>query len=186
MRHCARGYSLIELMLSVVLISILMLIAVPSYQRYIERKDLAMAKQVALKIAAELEIFKSRNFSYQGFDLGQIYPSYDAAQQQLRLPIGADLTQTKYRLRLVDLDSKTALGPVSSSNSDLSANTVTAALGLGWAISIVRDRHVSGEFKQPQNYDILLNSIGLRCMTQRANQVQTFQNCGVEESQAWD
>lgn len=196
-----RGFSLLELMLSLVLISILVLIAVPSYQRYIERKDLAMAKQAALKIVAELEMFKARNFSYQGFDLGQIYPSYDAAQQQLHLPLAADPTRTQYVLSLVDLESKrplnldsrqdlssqsigqsTALGSAQSS----AEHSASVPLGLGWAISVVRAKTSTGELKQPHNYDLLLNSTGLRCMTQQANRVETFQDCGDVESQTWD
>ena len=185
------GFSLLELMLSLVLVSILALIAVPSYQRYIERKDLAMAKQAALKIATELETFKARNFSYQGFDLGQLYPSYDATRQQLLLPIGADQARSKYVLHLVDLGSKsplnnTGLNTTSPASLASQHSAVSTPIGLGWAISVVRAKTTSGEYLQPRNYDLLLNSTGLRCMTQRVNQVQGLQDCGDAESQAWD
>ena len=62
------GFTLIELMITVVVVAIIAAIAVPSYQQYIERKDLAIARQEALRIAAELERFKNKNFSYKGFN----------------------------------------------------------------------------------------------------------------------
>lgn len=47
-------------MIVLVVIAVFAAIAVPSYQAYIQKKDLAMAKQEALKIASELEISKIR------------------------------------------------------------------------------------------------------------------------------
>ena len=82
------GFTLIELMIVLVVIAVFAAIAVPSYQAYIQKKDLAMAKQEALKIASELERFKNKNFSYKGFDATYLYPSYDGSTGELYLPVG--------------------------------------------------------------------------------------------------
>ena len=67
------GFTLIELMVTVVIVAILAAIAFPSYTAYMERRDLAIVKQEALRISTELERFKSKNFSYKGFDASYLY-----------------------------------------------------------------------------------------------------------------
>ncbi|KAF1019516.1 MAG: hypothetical protein GAK29_03886 [Acinetobacter bereziniae] len=44
-------------MVVVIVVAIIAAIAIPSYTQYIERKDVAIAKQEAQKIATELERF---------------------------------------------------------------------------------------------------------------------------------
>ena len=67
------GFTLIELMIVLVVIAVFAAIAVPSYQAYIQKKDLALAKQEALKMASELERFKNKNFSYKGLIINLNY-----------------------------------------------------------------------------------------------------------------
>ena len=72
-----KGFTLVELMITVVIIAIIAAIAIPSYSAYIQRKDLALAKQEALRLATELEKFKAKNFSYKGFDATYLYTGVD-------------------------------------------------------------------------------------------------------------
>ena len=166
------GFTLIELMIVLVVIAVFAAIAVPSYQAYIQKKDLALAKQEALKMASELERFKNKNFSYKGFDATYLYPSYDDATGELYLPLGADESEAKYKLTVVDLEQK-------ESSSDDSATV----LGLNWAISVERAKDGT-EPKQPRNYDLLLTSTGIRCMTKVKNTVTTYSSCG-GSSESW-
>ena len=97
------GFTLIELMVTVVIVAILAAIAFPSYTAYMERRDLAIVKQEALRISTELERFKSKNFSYKGFDASYVYAYqeddgsgtmvaksyYDPATGELLLPLGS-------------------------------------------------------------------------------------------------
>lgn len=108
------GFTLIELMVTVVILSILAAIAYPSYAQYMERRDLAVAKQEALRIASELERFKSKNFSYKGFDATFIYPNYNDTTGELVLPVGSTASNAKYLLTLVDTDVKKPLTVVLS------------------------------------------------------------------------
>ena len=62
--HFKSGFTLLELMITVMVVAILAAIAIPNYAAYMQRKDLAVAKQEALRIASELERFRGKNFSY--------------------------------------------------------------------------------------------------------------------------
>jgi len=178
------GFSLMELMIILLLISILLCLAVPSYKVYLERKDLIEAKQQALKIASELERFKARNYSYQGFDLAALYPSFDGANNQLLLPIGGPIEEAKYVITLVDLDSQQQLNRSKAIEAIASSDRPLIS-GLNWVMKIERAKNSSNQIKQPQNYDLLINSKGLRCMTKMVNIVAGFHNCGTEQSEYW-
>ena len=171
------GFTLIELMIVLVVIAVFAAIAVPSYQAYIQKKDLAMAKQEALKIASELERFKNKNFSYKGFDATYLYPSYDGSTGELYLPVGGDESEAKYKLTVVDLEQK----------NSLSANSA-AIIGLNWAIKVERCKvggcaSTSVFPKDPQNYDLLLRGNGLRCMTK--NTITNYGDCGTSGVETW-
>ena len=171
------GFTLIELMVVVVMVAILAAIAIPSYQRYLERNDLAVAKQGALRIASELERFKAKNFSYKGFDADFIYPTYDNSTGELYLPAGSTAANAKYKLTLVDMSVKKPL-TISRESGGNETNDSQSIKGLGWVIKV--ERAIGGDTlpKQPNNYDLLLNSNGVRCMTKTANIVKDFVGCG--------
>ena len=194
-----RGFTLIELMVTVFVISILATIAYPSYTQYMERRDLAIAKQEALRLSAELERFKSKNFSYKGFDATYLYgyqgtdsdgnstseSYYDKATGKLSLPLGASGSDVKYIITLVD--GGTGHKPLTiEKNSEGKETTDSESVnGLSWAISVERAKDGT-EPKQPRNYDLLLTNVGLRCMTKVKNVVTTFVNCGSgDNSESW-
>lgn len=70
-----QGFTLIELMIVITIMALLAAIAIPSYDVYIRKKDLAVAQQELQKIATELERHKAKNFSYKGFSPAYIYPT---------------------------------------------------------------------------------------------------------------
>lgn len=169
------GFTLIELMIVVAIVAIFAAIAIPSYQSFIQRKDLALAKQEALKIASELERFKTKNFSYKGFDATYIYPSYQKTTGELYLPIDQTTSEAKYKLTVVDLEQKKSLSDASN-----------AVLGLNWAIKVERvAEDGSTTLKQPKNYDLLLTSTGVRCMTRTADMVKNYEGCGESNYERW-
>lgn len=185
------GFTLIELMVTVVIIAILAAIAYPSYAQYMERRDLAIARQEALRIAAELEKFKSKNFSYKGFDASYLYTYagtddgnaitasyYDAVTGQLLLPIGSTVSTAKYTLTLAN--NATGYKPLTfAKDSDNNETAASASVnGLSWVMSVQRAKDSSDEPKQPRNYDLLLNSAGIRCMTKVKDVVVSYTGCG--------
>ena len=192
------GFTLIELMITVVVVAIIAAIAVPSYQQYIERKDLAIARQEALRIAAELERFKAKNFSYKGFDASYLYTYestdaggnsttasyYNKTTGQLLLPLGSTSSTAKYTLTLVD--GGAAHKPLTIvKNGDGTETADSASVnGLSWVMSLERAKDSDGEPKQPRNYDLLLSSTGIRCMTKVKDVVTGYANCG-SYSESW-
>lgn len=68
-----QGFTLIELMVVVVILSILAAIATVSYKQFVQRSVAAQAQQEIAKLSEQLERHKSRNFSYKGFDATYMY-----------------------------------------------------------------------------------------------------------------
>lgn len=193
------GFTLIELMIAVVVVAIIAAIAMPNYMQYMERRDLAIARQEALKIAAELERFKAKNFSYRGFDASYLYAYdgvdadgdpitesyYNSSTGQLLTPVGSDSNNAKYTITLLDAVERRPLSGAdiaADEDEGISASTIR---GLGWVMSVQRAKDSSDEPKQPRNYDLLLNSTGLRCMTKTKNTVTGYTNCGTTDSESW-
>lgn len=192
------GFTLIELMITVVVVAIIAAIAVPSYQQYIERKDLAIARQEALRIAAELERFKAKNFSYKGFDASYLYtyestdaggnPTtasyYNKTTGQLLLPLGSLSSTAKYTLTLANGGTgHKPLTIVKGADGQETADSASVN-GLSWVMSLERAKDSDGEPKQPRNYDLLLSSTGIRCMTKVKDVVTGYANCG-SYSESW-
>ena len=192
------GFTLIELMITVVVVAIIAAIAVPSYQQYIERKDLAIARQEALRIAAELERFKAKNFSYKGFDASYLYtyestdaggnPTtasyYNKTTGQLLLPLGSTSSTAKYTLTLVDGGAAHKPLTIVKNGDGTETDDSASVNGLSWVMSLERAKDSDGEPKQPRNYDLLLSSTGIRCMTKVKDVVTGYANCG-SYSESW-
>lgn len=61
----SRGFTLIELMITVAIIGILASIAYPGYQRYVQDARRAEAKSALLEVAGAMERCRSANFTYE-------------------------------------------------------------------------------------------------------------------------
>lgn len=191
------GFTLIELMITVVIIAILAAIAYPSYSQYVERRDLAIARQEALRITSELERFKAKNFSYKGFDASYLYPYdtddgsgtivsrsyYNNTNGRLYLPLGSTSSTAKYTLTLVGGTGGKPL-TITKNNDGTETSDSASVNGLSWMMSVERVKDSNGEPLQPRNYDLLLTNLGIRCMTKTKNTVTGYTGCG-SEGKSW-
>lgn len=154
-----QGFTLIELMLVVVIIAIFAAIAIPSYQHFVQRANVAQAQQEMQKIAEQLQRYKSRNFSFKGFNASYLYPNNSVFN---------DSTQTlnfnsKYTINIVD---------------NMTGNpllTDSSALGQGWAIK--------AESSDVKNFSLLLTNTGIRCKNITVDNI-TYDDCN-EGGDTW-
>jgi type IV pilus assembly protein PilE len=63
------GFTLMELMVVTVIIATMVAIALPSYAHYVRKSHEKLVLQKIADVALKLEKEKSRNFSYEGFQL---------------------------------------------------------------------------------------------------------------------
>jgi type IV pilus assembly protein PilE len=59
-----KGFTLIEVMITVVIVAILAAIAYPSYTRYVQNTREAETKGLIMEYASQLEAFRAKNFAY--------------------------------------------------------------------------------------------------------------------------
>ena len=138
------GFTLIELMLVIVIVAIFAAIAIPSYQAQIRRSDAAAVQQEIQKLAEQLERYKSRNFSYHGFDPKYLY-GQSSSMTSIDFPSS---TNKKYTITLADISETTATTLLSTSSG----------LGQKWAINAVPVK--------TQYEAFLFTSTGIRCKNQ--------------------
>lgn len=133
-----------ELVIVMLIMTIVISIAIPSYQAYAKRALTAQVQQEMSKISEQLERYKSKNFSYRGFDPRYLYES-STALSHFNFP---SEDGAKYIITIADISEAVTKTLLSSDQG----------LGQKWAIRAI---------PLEPNYDaLLLTSTGIRCKQQ--------------------
>lgn len=64
-----KGFTLIEMMITVAIMAIIAAIAYPSYTQFILKNEASKVQTRMLELSQSLERYKSQNFSYKGFPI---------------------------------------------------------------------------------------------------------------------
>lgn len=181
-RH--KGFTLIELMVTVAMVAILASIAIPSYRQYAIRNAESQAQAKMKQLEIELNRWRATSLTYKGFlpkkiaSDGTVSYGYDETDNKtIYVPANSTSSNYHYKILLVDGDN-TANSLVPTASSTL-ANSLTA--GRAWVMFATPN-----PTKFNDAHKILLTSSGTQCKTKNSDTSITIAstNCGTY-SETW-
>ena len=159
MNKNSKGFTLFELIIAMALLTTLSTMSYMSFVSYTLKQHSSRAQQEIIKLAVQLEQYRSSNFTYSGFPVSSMsLPKANSDQGGLSRTV-------KYNLTVVDTSNGNSL-------------TSSTAKGSQWAIKAVST--------DTGNFTYLLNSDGVQCRNKISDRV-TYKTCGaaLEGSEGW-
>ena len=164
-RH--KGFTLIELMVTVAMVAILASIAIPSYRQYAIRNAESQAQAKMKQLEIELNRWRATALTYKGFlpkkiaSDGTTSYGYDETDNKtIYVPANSTSSNYHYKILLVDGDN-TANSLVPTASSTLS-NSLTA--GRAWVMFATPN-----PTKFNDAHKILLTSSGAQCKAKNSD-----------------
>ena len=181
-RH--KGFTLIELMVTVAMVAILASIAIPSYRQYAIRNAESQAQAKMKQLEIELNRWRATALTYKGFKPAKVasdgttsYGYDETDNKTIYVPANSTSSNYHYKILLVDGDN-TANSLVPTASSTLS-NSLTA--GRAWVMFATPN-----PTKFNDAHKILLTSSGAQCKAKNSDTSVTIAstNCGTY-SETW-
>jgi type IV pilus assembly protein PilE len=155
------GFTLLEVLVVVVIVSILATVGVPMYYSQLRNSERAAAQSQMLQLAADLERWRGKNFSYQGFTPTNGLSYATSTSQTMFLPAGSNSSSSKYMITLVDSADRTlSLVPTALPSSVGQNWTMIARPNSGDLTDTAASKGYMGSASR-----LVLDSRGVRCMT---------------------
>lgn len=178
-----KGFTLIELMVTLTIMAILASIAIPSYRRYAIQNAESQTQAKMKQLEIELNSWRATALTFKGFrpkrlaNNGTVTYDYDATNNTIFVPANSTATNYHYMIKLVDGDN-TANSLVPTSNT-ITADTLTT--GRAWVMFATPNPN-----KFHDAHKILLTSSGTQCKTKNSDETVTIAStdCG-SYSEKW-
>ena len=171
-RH--KGFTLIELMVTVAMVAILASIAIPSYRQYAIRNAESQAQAKMKQLEIELNRWRATALTYKGFlpkkiaNDGTVSYSYDTgasddvANTVIYVPANSTVANYQYKIRLVDGDN--TANSLVRSRSTTTLTNADLVTGRSWVMYATPN---PTKFNDAHN--ILLTSSGTQCKAKNSD-----------------
>lgn len=183
-RH--KGFTLIELMVTVAMVAILASIAIPSYRQYAIRNAESQAQAKMKQLEIELNRWRATALTYKGFKPAKVASdgttSYDYDEtdnKTIYVPANSTVDNYQYKILLVDGDN--TANSLVRSRSTTTLTNADLVTGRSWVMYATPN---------PTNFNdahkILLTSSGVQCKAKNSDTSVTIAspNCGTY-SETW-
>lgn len=190
-----QGFTLIELMITVMILAILTAIAIPSYQRYVVRNaELGVQAQMQ-ELEVQLESWRASALTYKGFvpyrgDGVYGYDTYGFGTKPNSIifyPAGSNQANASYLIELLDGTSDTSSG--ADVRRSLYQSTASSSVNLVLGKSWVMVAYPRNKIKERGAKRFFMNSQGYKCMAEekgRRSEIGISSNdCSGAGVEAW-
>lgn len=149
-----KGFTLIELMITLAIIAVIAAIAIPSYRQYIIRNAESQAQARLSSLQLELDKWRASTLTYKGFTPKKVDNTfgYDDGDTVIYAPMGATASTAKYTITLVNGDGN-SLATVPNGDLEAARNSTS------WVMLAVPTDKAEGASR------MLMTSTGQRCKT---------------------